>query len=338
MTITISQRAYRELMSESESVDSSLPKDRLDLAMPYPEQLGRGHHGSIELREGLDLCIAHYRLHDDVLIQLPERPHLLEYTFKIAADAGRWSKTNSRGLSSTSSLGSYFIWGSGLAPAETHLDQATSSVFEINVHIEPAVFQTFAGVSSDLASAKLSHLVRPVDQRYYQRSDAMTPAMQMVIHQLLHCPFQGVTRKMYLESKVWELMTLLIEQEQHLSQHAPRLPSLKPDDIERIYQAKEILMKQMNQPPSLLDLARQVGLNDCTLKRGFRQVFGKTAFGYLHDYRLEHARQLLHDRHLNVSEVARAIGFANRSYFAAAFRKKFGVSPKHYLAQHKNSV
>lgn len=143
---------------------------------------------------------------------------------------------------------------------------------------------------------------------------------------------------MYLESKIWELMTLLIEQEQTLHQSSHTLPTLKPDDIDRIHQAKEILINQMDQPPSLLDLARQVGLNDCTLKRGFRQVFGKTAFGYLHDYRLEQARQLLQERYLNVSEVARTIGFANRSYFAAAFRKKFGISPKHYLAQHKNSV
>lgn len=94
----------------------------------------------------------------------------------------------------------------------------------------------------------------------------------------------------------------------------------------------------MDQPPSLINLARQVGLNDCTLKRGFRQVFGKTAFGYLHDYRLEQARQLLQERELNISEVAHTIGFASRSYFAAAFRKKFGVSPRDYLSQHKNSA
>ena len=80
-----------------------------------------------------------------------------------------------------------------------------------------------------------------------------------------------------------------------------------------------------------------MGLNDCTLKRGFRQVFGKSAFGYLHDYRMERARQLLRAGELNVSEAARTVGFANRSYFAAAFRKKYGVSPSQYLSQTKVS-
>lgn len=338
MTITISRRAYWELMSESEAIESSSPEDVLNPIVPYPKQLGRGHHRFIELREGLDLYIAHYQLHDDVLIQLPERPHPLEYAFKIAADAGRWPKTSFKGLAPTALDGTYSICGSGLAPVETCHDWAIAPTIEVNVHIDPTVFQSFIGASFDLAAAKLAHLVRPVDQRYYQRSDTITPTMQMVIHQLLHCPFQGITQKMYLESKIWELMTLLIEQEQTVHHESNSLSALKPDDIDRIHQAKEILINQMNQPPSLLDLARQVGLNDCTLKRGFRQVFGTTAFGYLHDYRLEQARQLLQSRNLNVSEVARAIGFANRSYFAAAFRKKFGVSPKHYLAQHKNSV
>ncbi|MGF1496608.1 MAG: helix-turn-helix transcriptional regulator [Elainellaceae cyanobacterium] len=329
MTITISQHAYQELMTEAEAVESPRSGNVFERAWRYPSQLGQGYYCAFELREGVELSIARYRLHEDVAIRLPERDHPLEYTFKVAEGVGR---------SPTSLDGTYFIYGSGLAPVETYCDRAIAPTLEINVHLDPAVFQSFVGVPSELASEKLAHLIRAADQPYYQRSASMTPSMQMVVHQLLHCPFQGVAQKIYLESKVWELMALLMEQEQNLHQMACSQPVLKPDDIDRIHQAREILVKQMDQPPSLLDLARQVGLNDCTLKRGFRQVFGKTAFGYLHDYRLEQARQLLQKRHLNVSEVARTIGFANRSYFAAAFRKKYGVSPKHYLTRHKNSV
>lgn len=86
----------------------------------------------------------------------------------------------------------------------------------------------------------------------------------------------------------------------------------------------------MDDPPSLLALARQVGLNDFKLKRGFRQVFGTTAFGYLHDQRMERARQLLEERRFNVTEVACTVGYANPSHFAAAFKRKFGVNPGAY--------
>ena len=138
---------------------------------------------------------------------------------------------------------------------------------------------------------------------------------------------------------MWELMALLMEQEQALTRgQALSSMTLKPDDIERIHEARDILVRQMEHPPSLLELARLVGLNDYTLKRGFREVFDTTAFGYLHDYRLEKARQLLQERRLNVSEVARAVGFGSSSYLSRAFRKKHGVSPKQYQAQYKNSL
>lgn len=78
-----------------------------------------------------------------------------------------------------------------------------------------------------------------------------------------------------------------------------------------------------------MTLARQVGLNDFKLKLGFRQVFGTTVFGYLHEHRMEQAQLLLQERRMNVEEVARTVGYANRSSFAA-FRKKFGINPKYY--------
>ncbi|NJO76953.1 MAG: helix-turn-helix transcriptional regulator, partial [Leptolyngbyaceae cyanobacterium RM1_406_9] len=105
---------------------------------------------------------------------------------------------------------------------------------------------------------------------------------------------------------------------------------LKQDDIERLHHAKEILIAQFNHPPSILSLARQVGLNDFKLKQGFRQVFGNTVFGYLRDYRLEQAHLLLLEGQMNVQQVARALGYTHSGYFAKAFKQKFGVSPKTY--------
>ena len=105
---------------------------------------------------------------------------------------------------------------------------------------------------------------------------------------------------------------------------------IKPDDLERLHHAKEILRNQLSDPPSLNSLARQVGLNEFILKQGFRSVFGTTVFGCLHHYRMEYARELLADGGFNVSEVARQVGFTNRGHFAAAFRKKFGTNPKAY--------
>ncbi|MEM8639244.1 MAG: AraC family transcriptional regulator [Cyanobacteria bacterium P01_G01_bin.54] len=108
-------------------------------------------------------------------------------------------------------------------------------------------------------------------------------------------------------------------------------PKLKPDDIDCIYQARQILCDRFKNPPSLLELAHEVSLNDYKLKIGFRHVFGTTAFGYLQQHRLEQAGQMLREQNRSVSEVARAVGYASRSSFIRAFRKKFGVVPSQYI-------
>lgn len=330
MTITISQRDYWQLVCETQDNDSTHPVEPFETVWRYPEGLGQGYIREIDLRQGLELSISRYRLHDDLTIQCHERSHPIDYDFSLRGSRceGSYSLAD----------GEYIISGKGITPVRKLEHLAAKPMLEVCVYFDPVVFQAHFGKSCDLAEYGLQHLIRPKHQLHYKRSGTTSIAMQTALHQILQCPFQGVIKKVYLESKVWELMALLLEQEQALRQGKHTPSTLKPDDVDRIHHARDILLQQLDRPPSLLELARQVGLNDCTLKRGFRQVFGTTAFGYLHDYRLEQARQLLQERRLNVSEIARAVGFGSCSYLSRVFRKKYGVSPKQYLTQHKNSV
>ena len=203
-------------------------------------------------------------------------------------------------------------------------------MLDVSFHLEPELFCAWMGDRLEQAAPAVKALVSDLDQVRYTYDSSPTVSMQAALQQILNCPYTGLTQQIYLESKVWELMALHLEQ---MVQHQPDQPpkhTLKPDDIERLHYAKEILKQQLNDPPSLNGLARQVGLNEFTLKQGFRQLFGTTVFGCLHHYRMERAKALLADGRHNVTEVARDVGFANRGHFAAAFRKKFGVNPKTY--------
>lgn len=170
-------------------------------------------------------------------------------------------------------------------------------------------------------------------------SGRSTFAMQNILNQLLDCPYQGMSRQLYLESKALELITLRLEQISAQNQPLSPARTLSAEDTKKIYQAREILRQQLKQPPSLMALARQVGLNDCTLKRGFRQVFGMTAFECLYHDRMQQAQQLLENSDMAIKQVAAAVGYTSRSSFYTAFRKQFGVGPNEYLMQwRKNSV
>ena len=84
----------------------------------------------------------------------------------------------------------------------------------------------------------------------------------------------------------------------------------------------------MEDPPSLQELSVMSGLNLNKLKKGFQTVFKKTAFGCLHEDRMQRAYELLSERRFNVSEVAWEIGYTNVGHFSAAFKKRFSISPK----------
>ncbi|MEM1311530.1 MAG: AraC family transcriptional regulator, partial [Cyanobacteria bacterium P01_H01_bin.153] len=131
-----------------------------------------------------------------------------------------------------------------------------------------------------------------------------------------------------LESKTLELIALQLDQ---LSEHQLALSAasmLKTADITRIYLARDILIRNLENPPSLLALAKQSGINSLKLKQGFRQIFNTTVFGYLHAHRMEEARRLLELGGLTVIQVAQRVGYAHPGKFAVAFKKKFGISPK----------
>ncbi|WP_299486208.1 AraC family transcriptional regulator [Acaryochloris sp. IP29b_bin.137] len=166
-----------------------------------------------------------------------------------------------------------------------------------------------------------------LQQRFHQSLGPISPAMEQLLQQLVDCPYTGATQALYVESKALELLTLQLET---WKQQYRQAPALRKDDIERLHQARDLLIQQSDNPPLLIELAHQVGLNDRKLKQGFRQLFGTTVFGYLQDYRMGQAKQLLEDTSLTIASVALTVGYRNPEAFSTAFRRKFSMSPKAY--------
>ncbi len=204
--------------------------------------------------------------------------------------------------------------------------------------MQPESLYSFAANQQGQVPQVLQPWIRQSHQTYYCRCGTATPAMQTVAWRILKCPYQGIAKRLYLEGKALELMGMLVAQETEIKDAKNHLHILKPDVVERVYHARDILVKRLSNPPSFMELSRAVGLNDYLLKQGFRQLFGTTAFSYLHHYRLEQAYQLLETSDMKVSEIANSVGFLSHSYFTTAFRKKFGFCPKQYQMQQKKSV
>jgi AraC-like DNA-binding protein len=321
--ITLSRDDYWAWIQENVTdKQTEATADQSDFSWHYPAQWGQGFVREICLREGVTLAIGDYYLHHHLIVTGVDREHPIELGYTLAGNT----------LSDLISVqaGQHVLCGSGMAPGEARHHPANQRIVDLSIHIEPALLCQWCNGTSDPLPPELSHLVKPLDQPYYTQTSITTVTMQTVIQQILQCPFQGLTQRMYLESKVWELMALELAQTPELDCSDDRSKPLKPEDIERIHYAKDLLVSRLSDPPSLIELARLVGINDCKLKAGFRQVFGTTVFGYLHSCRMERSRQLLGAGEISVAEAAQSVGFVNRSHFAIAFRKQFGVNPSIY--------
>ncbi|RBL91765.1 helix-turn-helix transcriptional regulator [Chitinophaga flava] len=153
----------------------------------------------------------------------------------------------------------------------------------------------------------------------------ITPAMQLTIRDMLHCDKKAALRRIYLESRILDLLMLQLEQAS--SALCKTVCSLPSHDIEKIHYAREILEQHISTPCSLIDLAHKAGINEFKLKKGFRELFGTTVFGYLHQKRMQDAKRMLLDLKMDITEVAMYCGFEHNKNFAAAFRKFWGYTP-----------
>ncbi|WP_297333311.1 AraC family transcriptional regulator [Flavobacterium sp.] len=167
------------------------------------------------------------------------------------------------------------------------------------------------------------------DRKYY-KDDKINPSMAIVLSQLFHFNLHPSIKKLYFKGKVYELLSLYFNRAE--DPNAEQCPFLiDEENVIKIRKAKDIVIANMAEPPGLQELADQVGINLKKLKMGFRQIYGDSVYSFLFDYKMEYARKLLDSGSYNVNEVGLKIGYSTASHFIAAFKKKFGTTPKKYL-------
>jgi AraC-like DNA-binding protein len=98
-------------------------------------------------------------------------------------------------------------------------------------------------------------------------------------------------------------------------------------DREKIIKAREVLLQHIGEPLTIKALSRKVAINECYLKKGFKEMFGTNIFDFYQSQRMEHAKYLLYDKGLSVTEVSAMLGYSSISHFSTAFKKHTGIKP-----------
>lgn len=98
-------------------------------------------------------------------------------------------------------------------------------------------------------------------------------------------------------------------------------------DREKVAKAREILLQHIGEPITIKRLSRKVAINECYLKKGFKEMFGTTIFEFYQSQRMEHAKFLLYEKGVSVTEVSSLLGYSSISHFSTAFKKHTGLKP-----------
>lgn len=167
------------------------------------------------------------------------------------------------------------------------------------------------------------------DRKYY-KDGSISPSMAIVLNQLMNYSLHPSIQELYFKGKSYELLSLYFNRPADVDvEQCPFL--VDEDNVQKIKRAKHIMIARMDAPPTLSELSDEIGLSLNKLKEGFKQIYGDSVFSFLFDYKMEVSRQLLETGSHNVNEVGLKVGYSTASHFIAAFKKKFGTTPKKYL-------
>ncbi|MEM0941623.1 MAG: AraC family transcriptional regulator [Bacteroidota bacterium] len=207
----------------------------------------------------------------------------------------------------------------------SQLSSAKQASKILKINLSPSLFLKYMPNGNNAFQKMKTCIERGKNHLLFESNFMITSQMYSIIADILGCNRKGLYKKMYLESKVIELLMLQMEQihpdifsESH---------SLKKHYVEKIYYVKELLESDIKSVMSLADLAKKVGSNTCTLKKGFKELFGTTIYSYWKGLRLQEAKIMLCNEQISVKEVAERIGYRNPEHFTNAFKKQFGVLP-----------
>jgi len=166
-------------------------------------------------------------------------------------------------------------------------------------------------------------------KKYYDNLP-FSSSIAVVLSQILQAKVHESMKSLYFKGKVYELLCLYFNKNEDPSiEQCPFL--VDEENVQKIRKAKKIILDKMSDPPSLEKLAIEVELSLKKLKDGFKQIYGDTVFAYLLDHKMNEARKMLDSRKYNVNEVSLKLGYSTASHFIAAFKKKYGTTPKKYI-------
>ena len=303
------------------------------------------------MEQSLDiLSIAQWQpLHgQQQLLQEREQtiPGSVQYTIK------RFKKLPQTNIDDTAIMVYHFNTGE---PKENHLElkfciagntycrskntECDSCKFHQSINCEERI-ETVDLVSFKFTPAHLSQFVKGIKQttfsddilnfKHYSSFSRMMPLCsktKMVLEALLNHSYTDSLENIYINAQTQMLLLYSMESMIGAKEDFTSKFLANEADREKIAKARDILLMHISEPLTIKALSRKVAINECYLKKGFKEMYGTTIFDFFQSQRMEHAKYLLYEKSLSVTDVSSLLGYSSISHFSTAFKKHTGLKP-----------
>lgn len=307
---------FAEILSYGNESISSPEKDRA-----FSFSKGKISYDEQIIREDLSILQGRYLMNDDLQLTGKGSAPILEMHFNLSPKSILYKNKIIKSDTVEPMSGNIIYINENDDDAKIGL-QKDVIYTTFDVHLPVSLLLQYEGYSP-----KLDNFLNTINNNtsigLSNNEIKVNSKMYCVIQDIQNCQYTGLTQKIYLESKIYELIALSYDS---LNTEYRNL-KLTSFDKEKIYLAAQIIRENINKPFTITDLSSKVGINQTKLKQGFKSVFGNTVFGYMQDIRMKKAQQYLQDTDLSVEEIGLFSGYQNVSNFSASFKKTFGYSP-----------
>ncbi len=333
MNSSVKNIGLKELLEMIDAWDSKVrlePPEEIYWDMR--EDLGRGFIYALKIREGITLGIHDYVLREKFKTTVFNPDSLFHMNFAISG------RSLCHFIHKDGSSEEYVLGEQNISIFYKPASQI-DSYFEDNIimrsvtiSVAPAILGSLLRKLGFVSSCDFRSIFEGDYTKDYKKQLRMTVAISHIVYEIIKCSYVGGVKRLWLEAKTLELLAHILVQIGENKEKGDKL-KFRKDEMLSIMKTKDILVENLLEPPSLLELSRLAGINKNKLNQGFRELYGISVFEFLRYKRLERGKELLINKEKSIAEISAEIGYAQQCNFTKAFKKQFGVNPKRYLRE-----
>lgn len=212
------------------------------------------------------------------------------------------------------------------AHASFRCEQKTESVDFLSFHFPSSSLNQFKGTGkANVLSQDVINFQHPVS---FSKLFPVANRSRAVLEALLQHKYTGNLANIFVGAQAQMLLLYSLDDLEEKQIETSSAKFLSNDaDKEKLLKARDILLQHISEPITIKALSRKIAMNECYLKKGFKAMFGTTIFDFYQSQRMQHAKNLLYEKGLTVTDVSIQLGYSSISHFSIAFKKHTGLKP-----------